>query len=318
MVSLAELKARKSNNLEKLIAKSKEEGSKSQGNSKDNRFWRVERGSDGNGFAIIRFLPIPEVDSSRDDALCWVKYYEHAFEHINDAGNKTGRWYIEKSLTSLNQKDPLAEWNKELWDTGDEALRKQVSRQKRKLNYVSNILVVKDPAHPENEGKVFLFRYGKKIFDKLMDVINPDETFGEEPSDPFDFWAGRQFRLKIKTVDGYPNYDASTFDAVGVISDKNGKEYDDAQIEKIYKSAYSLLEFNDPAQYKSYDELKKRLDYVRGINSNDEPVRKSEPKEERKVEAKKEESKPAEVAASSDSGDDEDIDIDALLADIDE
>lgn len=218
----------------------------------DNRFWKLSRDKSGNGSAVIRFLPAPAVDG--DDSLPWVRYFDHGFK------GPTGKWYIEKSLTTLGQKDPVSEYNSQLWNASNDDSswqRKQARDQKRRLHYVSNIYVVKDPANPENEGKVFLFVFGKKIFDKITLAMNP-EYDGDTPVNPFDLWNGANFKLRTRTVAGYPNYDQSVFEAPKPLSD------DDGELEKIWKSEYSLKEFVDPKQYKSYDELKKRLDEVLG------------------------------------------------------
>lgn len=218
----------------------------------DNRFWKLSRDKSGNGSAVIRFLPAPAVDG--DDSLPWVRYFDHGFK------GPTGKWYIEKSLTTLGQKDPVSEYNSQLWNASNDDSswqRKQARDQKRRLHYVSNIYVVKDPANPENEGRVFLFVFGKKIFDKITLAMNP-EYDGDTPVNPFDLWNGANFKLRTRTVAGYPNYDQSVFEAPKPLSD------DDGELEKIWKSEYSLKEFVDPKQYKSYDELKKRLVEVIG------------------------------------------------------
>jgi hypothetical protein len=218
--------------------------------TEDTRFWKPEVDKSGNGQAIIRFLPAPAVDG--DDALPWVRIFDHGFK------GPSGKWYIENSLTTLNQKDPVSEYNSELWNsTTDDAspARKQARDQKRRLSYISNILVVSDPKNPENEGKVFLYKFGKKIFDKITQAMNP-EFEGDKPVNPFDLWAGANFKLRIRQVEGYRNYDMSNFDAPAPIGG------DDDKLEKIWKSEYSLKEFIDPKNFKSYDELKKRLEEV--------------------------------------------------------
>jgi len=236
--------ARLTRELEKVNAPAEKKG--------DDRFWKLERDKSGNGAAVIRFLPPAAVDG--DDALPWIRIFDHGFK------GPTGKWYIENSLTTLNQKDPVSDYNSQLWNsTTDEGSwqRKQARDQKRRLHYVSNIYVVSDPKNPENEGKVFLFKYGKKIFDKITLLMNP-EFEGDEPVNPFDFWKGANFKIRIRTVDGYPNYDQSTFDAVKPLLS------DDEALEKIWNKQYSLKEFIDPKNFKSYDELKKRLDEVLG------------------------------------------------------
>jgi hypothetical protein len=211
----------------------------------DERLWKPEMDKTGNGFAVIRFLPAPEGED-----LPWAKMYSHAFQG-------PGGWYIENSLTTIGQKDPLGEHNRELWNTGSEANKETVRKQKRKLSYYSNIYVVKDPTNPSNEGKVFLFKYGKKIFDKVMEAMQP-EFEDETPINPFDFWQGANFKLKIVKKDGYWNYDKSEFGSVEPLLD------DDDALEAIWKKEYSLAAVTAPDQFKSYDELERRLKMVLG------------------------------------------------------
>jgi len=214
--------------------------------SADDRFWKPEMDKSGVGSAIIRFLPAPEGED-----LPWAKIFSHGFQ-----GN--GGWYIENSLTSLGQKDPVTEYNRTLWNSGNDKDKETVRKQKRKLSYYSNIYVVKDPANPQNEGKVFLFKYGKKIFDKIMNAMQP-EFDDEDPINPFDFWSGANFRLKIRKVEGYWNYDKSEFDRSSALFD------DDDALETIWKKQYSLAALAAPDQFKTYEELEKRLNYVLGI-----------------------------------------------------
>ena len=213
----------------------------------DTRFWKPERDKAGNGTATIRFLP-----HTQGDELPWVKIFSHGFK------GPTGRWYIENSLTTIGKPDPVSELNMRLWnETEDDKSpqRKQVRDQKRKLNYVSNILVINDPKHPENNGKVFLFKYGKKIFDKIMDKARP--TFDDQdPVNVFDYWGGANFKLRIKMVDKYPNYDTSEFESVGPVADS------DEDILGIANQQYKLAEFTDPKTFKTYDELKAKLESV--------------------------------------------------------
>lgn len=220
-----------------------------QKNKVDERFWQPEVDKAGNGYAIIRFLDSPEVDG--DSGLPFVTYFAHGFQG-------PGGWYIENSLTTLGKDDPVSEYNSGLWNSGVEANKKLASAQKRKLNYISNILVVTDAAHPEKEGKVFLFRYGKKIFDKIKEKLEPQ--FPDEPKvNPFNMWEGANFKLKIRNVEGYRNYDKSEFDVVSAVAKS------DEEIEKIWKSEYSLKEFIDPSKFKTYEQLKSRLDKVLGM-----------------------------------------------------
>ena len=215
------------------------------GGSGDDRLWKLEVDKGGNGYAVIRFLPAPNGED-----LPFVKLYSHAFQG-------PGGWFIENSLTTLGQKDPVSEYNSLLWNNGTDAGKDAARKQKRKLTYISNIYVVKDPANPQNEGKVMLYKYGKKIFDKLTAAMQP-EFEDEEAIDPFDFWQGANFKLKAKNVAGYRNYDSSEFAAQSALLD------DDDAMEAIWKKQFSLEEFVAPDQFKSYDELKTRLDYVLG------------------------------------------------------
>ena len=214
-------------------------------NGADERLWKPEMDKTGNGYAVIRFLPAPE-----SEELPWVKMYSHGFQG-------PGGWYIENSLTTIGQKDPVSEYNRELWNSGNEKDKETVRKQKRKLSYYSNIYVVKDPTNPANEGRVFLFKYGKKIFDKIMAAMQP-EFEDEEPINPFDFWQGANFKLKIRKVDGYWNYDKSEFDRQEPLL------ADDDAMEGIWKKEYSLQGIVAPAEFKTYEELQKRLEYVLG------------------------------------------------------
>ena len=247
-MSFASLK--KQSSLGSLTAKLVKEVEKTNkgGGSGDDRLWKPEVDKAGNGYAVIRFLPAPDGED-----LPWAKLYSHAFQG-------PGGWYIENSLTTNGAKDPVSEYNSELWNTGIDSDKEIARKQKRKLSYYSNIYVVKDPSNPENEGKVFLYRYGKKIFDKVMSAMQP-ELEDEEPINPFDFWAGADFKIKIKKVAGYWNYDSSEFARPGALLD------DDDAMEAIWKKEYSLTEITAGDQFKSYDELKKRLDYVLGNKS---------------------------------------------------
>jgi len=218
----------------------------------DERLWKPEMDKTGNGFAVIRFLPAPE-----GEELPWAKLYTHAFQG-------PGGWYIENSLTTTGQKDPVSEYNRELWNSGSEKDKETVRKQKRKLSYYSNIYVVKDPANPTNEGKVFLFKYGKKIFDKIMEAMQP-EFEDETPINPFDFWQGANFKLKLVKKDGYWNYDKSEFDRVAPLLE------DDDALEAVWKKEYSLTAVTVPDQFKSYEDLEKRLKYVLGQKTAPRP-----------------------------------------------
>ena len=212
----------------------------------DDRFWKPSVDKAGNGQAVLRFLPAPP-----GEELPWVRVYDHGFQ------GPTGKWYIENSLTTINKPDPLGELNSELWNSGIEANKEIARKQKRRLSYISNVLVVKDPSNPENEGKVFLYKYGKKIFDKIKDVMQP--TFEDEkPVNPFDLWEGANFKLRIRQVEGYRNYDKSEFDGNTPLDENEDK------LEAIWKQTHSLAAFLDPSNFKSYDELKTKLNTVLG------------------------------------------------------
>ena len=217
----------------------------------DDRLWKLEVDKAGNGYAVIRFLPAPD-----GEELPWAKVWSHAFQG-------PGGWYIENSLTTLGGKDPVSEYNRLLWNSGNDADKDLARKQKRKLTYISNIYVVKDPTNPENEGKVFLYKFGKKIFDKLTAAMQP-EFEDEEAIDPFDFWKGANFKLKAKNVAGYRNYDSSEFSATSALLD------DDDALEAIWKKQYSLEEFTAADQFKSYADLEKRLNSV--LNTSRPPV----------------------------------------------
>lgn len=217
----------------------------------DDRFWQPEVDKAGNGYAVIRFLPAPAVDG--DDALPWVRVFKHSFQ------GPTGSWYIENSLTTLGQTDPVSEYNTTLWNSGSEADKEVARKQKRKLQYIANIFIVEDSANPENVGKIKLYRFGKKIFDKISEAMNP-EFKDEEAFNPFDFWKGANFKLKIRQVEGYRNYDKSEFDKPSPLSE------DDKELEKIWNSEFSLKEFVDPSQFKPYAVLKQKFERVIGID----------------------------------------------------
>ena len=275
------------------------------GQGQDDRLWKPTMDKSGNGYAVIRFLPAPEGED-----LPWAKMFSHAFQG-------PGGWYIENSLTTIGQKDPLGELNRELWNSGHDADKETVRKQKRKLSFYANIYVVKDPANPQNEGQVFLYKFGKKIFDKIMEAMQP-EFEDETAINPFDFWQGANFKLKLKKVAGYWNYDSSEFDRVSPLLD------DDDALEAVWRKEYSLSALTAPDQFKTYEELKKRLDYVLGTKPQSSRRQTVEEEEEydnyaateqkrvteeevmEKLEASYQSSKaPAPSVSSSDSGDDE-------------
>ena len=225
------------------------------GSSADERFWKPELDKSGNGYAVIRFLPAPD-----GEEMPWAKIWSHAFK------GPGGQWYIENSLTTLGKDDPVGELNRELWNSGRDSDKEIARAQKRKLSYYSNIYVVSDPAHPENEGRVFLYKFGRKIFDKLVEAMQP--AFADEtPIDPFNFWTGADFKLKIRKVDGYWNYDKSEFASAGTLGN-----FEDDKLEGIWKQGYSLAEFEDPKNFKSYEQLQARLNLVLGRSAAARPV----------------------------------------------
>ena len=237
---------------EKLV-KQVEKMNNTTNSGADERLWKPEMDKTGVGSATIRFLPAPD-----GEELPWVKMYSHAFQ-----GN--GGWFIENSLTTIGQKDPVSEYNRGLWNSGNEKDKETVRKQKRKLSYYSNIYVVKDPANPANEGKVFLFKYGKKIFDKILNAMQP-EFDDEDPINPFDFWQGANFKIKIVKKDGYWNYDKSEFDRVGPLLD------DDDALEALWKKECSLSAITAPDQFKSYEDLERRMNMVLGLGGTTTPT----------------------------------------------
>ena len=241
-MSFAELKKKSQSNLSFL----QKELEKTVSNKQvDERFWKPEVDASGNGYAVIRFLPAPD-----GETVPWAKVYSHAFQG-------PGGWYIENSLTTIGDKDPVGEVNRRLWNSGEDADKDTARKQKRKLSYYSNIYVVKDPKHPENEGKVFLYKYGKKIHDKILAAMQP-EFQDETPVNVFDLWEGANFKLKIKKVAGFWNYDSSEFDSISALS------ADDTELEATWKSEHSLEAFTAADQFKSYEDLEKRLNLVLG------------------------------------------------------
>lgn len=270
MSAFAKLKKNRSNK----IAELRQEAEKVSGGKKDygdDRFWKPTRDKAGNAQAIIRFLPAAEGED-----VPWVRFWDHGFQ------GPGGRWYIENSLTSIGQDDPVSDLNSEVWNRPGDAAAKErdkakVRDRKRRLHYVANILVVKDPAKPENEGKVMLYKFGKKIFDKIQDIMQP-EFDDEEPVNPFDFWEGANFRLKVRKVEGWVNYDKSEFDKPSELL-----KGDDTKLEELYNGLHKLSEFTDPKNYKTYAELKTKLVQVLGDEADiassdaDEPTAEAEP-----------------------------------------
>ena len=249
--SFAELRKSRTKDLEKLTSEVSKLTNKDEKKSyEDLRFWKPAVDKAGNGMAVIRFLPAPA-----EEDMPWIQMFSHSFQ------GPTGQWYIENSLTTLGKKDPVSEYNTLLWNSGIESDKEIARKQKRKLNYICNIYVVRDPANPDNEGKVFLFKFGKKIFDKLNDLMNP-QFEDEAPINPFDLWEGANFKLKIRKVEGYQNYDKSEFDSPAPLSQ------DDDELERIWKAEHKLSEFLDEKNFKSYDFLKTKLNTVLNLNSD--------------------------------------------------
>ena len=228
-----------------------EDAAKTKNKYQDDRLWKPELDKTGNGYAVLRFLPAPQKEE-----MPWARVWSHAFQG-------PGGWYIENSLTTLGQKDPVSEENTILWNSGVDSDKEIARKRKRKISYYSNIYVVSDPKHPENEGKVFLFKFGKKIFDKITEAMQPAFE-DEKPINPFDFWTGANFKLKIRKVDGFWNYDKSEFEAVSPIST------DDEAIKGIWDKQYPLKPFLEAANFKSYDELKEKFNRVIAGSKNTE------------------------------------------------
>lgn len=247
--SFAALKSNRKSLLEALITETTKANVGPGEARPDDDIWKPEVDKAGNGYAVIRFLPAPEGED-----LPWVRVFNHGFQG-------PGGWYIENSLTTLSKKDPVSEYNTMLWNSGIESNKDQARKQKRRLSYYCNIYVVKDPAIPANEGKVFRFKFGKKIFDKVNEAMNP-EFQDESPLNPFDLWEGADFKLKIRNVEGYRNYDKSEFDVPAALLP------DDSALERIWKSEYALQELIDPKNFKTYDELKSKLNRVLGLDGS--------------------------------------------------
>jgi len=250
-MSFANLKSSRGNSINKLAQAAEKVSEKADKKSYiDERFWKPTRDKAGNGYAVIRFLPAKEGDD-----LPWVRYWDHGFK------GPTGQWYIENSLTSVNQPDPVSEMNSVLWNTGRDEDKQTARDRKRRLHYVSNVLVISDSANPAAEGNVYLYTYGKKIFDKVMDVMQP-QFADESPVNPYDFWEGADFKIKIRKVDGWVNYDKSEFASSSKLFDG-----DEERLEELYNKLYTLSEFTDPKNYKSYDELKAKLNRILGVDA---------------------------------------------------
>ena len=294
-MSFANLKSSRGSSIDKLVKAAEAVSTKTETTSyDDNRFWKPTRDKAGNGFAVIRFLPAQEGED-----LPWVRYWDHGFK------GPSGLWYIENSLTSIGQPDPVSEANTVLWNTGRDEDKAIVRDRKRRLHYVSNILVISDPANPQNEGKVFLYKFGKKIFDKVMEAMQP-EFEDETPINPYDFWEGADFKIKVRKVEGWVNYDKSEFAAQSALH--NG---DEGQLEEVYNKLHSLQDFLDPKNYKSYDELKAKLNKVLGVDAGHAPM--AAPVVENVMEAPAIETA-APSTMSDDSGEDDTLSYFAKLA----
>lgn len=286
-MSFSALKKQRGNfaDLSKKLADEKKGG----GGQKDERYWTLTTDDAGNGYATIRFLPAPE-----GEEMPYVKMYRHAFQDP-----KTNKWYIENSRTTLGEPDPVAEANSELWATGLEKDKELARKRKRQLGYISNILVVNDPKNPENEGKVFLFKYGAKIFGMIENAIDP-KFEDEKPFNPFDLWGGANFKLKAHVVEKQRSYDRSGFEAPAPLF--NG---DDEMLEKLWKKEYSLTAEIAPEKFKSYDQLKTRFQAVTGAAPAQAARQQTEAVEREFAQPQKEVAATRAPAASVDSDDSE-------------
>ena len=255
-MSLENLKSMRGSSIDKLVQAAEAVSTKAETKSyDDDRFWKPTRDKAGNGYAVVRFLPAKEGED-----LPWVRYWDHGFK------GPTGLWYIENSLTSIGQDDPVSESNSVLWNSGRDEDKALARERKRRLHYITNVLVVSDPENPQNEGKVFLYQFGKKIFDKIMDVMQP-QFADEQPVNPYDFWEGADFKIKIRKVEGWVNYDKSEFSKPAALF-----EGDEARLTEVYEKLYSLQDFLKPENYKTYDELKMKLNRVLGVEAVEEPM----------------------------------------------
>ena len=295
--SFAALKKSRSSSLSKLVTETSKINAPAEGSSEDNRFWKPTVDKAGNGYAVIRFLPEP-----KGEDLPWVRTFSHGFQ------GPSGKWYIENSLTTFNEKDPVSEYNSTLWNNGTEAGKEQARKQKRRLSYIANIFVVKDPSNPENEGTVRLYKFGKKIFDKLNEKMNP-EFEDETATNPFDFWEGCDLKLKIRNVEGYRNYDKSEFAEVSPL--ENG---DDDKLEKVYESMFSLNEFLDRKHFKTYAELQAKLNMVLGLEGASTVAPSVKTAEDNVVEMPKQKEVSAPKIESSSNDDDENLSFFEKLA----
>ena len=256
-MSFADMKKKRGDKLQSLLKETAKINTPTKGQGDDDRFWRPELDKSGNGMAVVRFLPAPDGED-----LPWARTWNHGFQG-------PGGWYIENSLTTLGQKDPVSEYNSQLWNSGIEANKEIARKQKRRLTYISNVYVIKDPANPQNEGTIRLYKFGKKIWDKLNDKMNP-QFEDETPVNPFDLWEGCNFKIKIRKMDGFSNYDKSEFETPSALHE------DESKMEEIWKTEHSLAEFTNEKNFKSYAELKEKMERVLGLQtdtpSHDETV----------------------------------------------
>lgn len=306
-IDFSKLKNSSQDSLRKLTEQVNKLNTTSERSKDDEKYWKPTVDKAGNGSAILRFLPAPP-----NEDVPFVRYWDHGFQ------GPGGKWYIENSRTSLGEKDPVGEYNSKLWresDNDESPQRKQVRKQKRREHFVANVYIVKDPGNPENNGKVFLYKFGKKIWNKLNELMNPVDDGIEEvaPINPFDMWAGADFYLRIRKVEGYPNYDKSSFGSPKAISE------DDGELESIWKAEHTLQPILDPANYKSYEDLEKRLNEVLELNVSTPSRRQVEPEDlpstpaptQRQVKTEAEDGPPwgsTPASSSSASTDDEDDD----------
>ena len=299
MVDFSKLKANSGKKSLEELNKKLASVSGNEGKGSDDRFWTPTVDKAGNGYAVIRFLPAPQ-----NEDVPFIRMFDHGFQG-------PGGWYIENSLTTLGKNDPVSEYNSKLWNSGVEANKEIARKQKRRLHFISNIYIVEDTGNPDNKGKVFLFKYGKKIFDKLNDAMNPQYP-DDEAVNPFDLWAGANFKLKIRNVEGYRNYDKSEFDKAGPL--KN----DDSDLESIWKTEHSLQAFLEPSNFKSYDELKaklmKVLDENSGSSRSTKAVDEDLPWNEEASAPKQKETSAPKFSATADDEDDESLEFFKSLA----
>ena len=298
-MSFADLKRSSSSSFERLTKELAKQNT-TYSDPDEGKYWKPTVDKAGNGYAVIRFLPAPV-----NEDIPFTRIWDHGFQ------GPTGLWYIEKSLTTLGKDDPVSEYNSVLWNTGLDSDKEIARKQKRRLAYHSNIYVVKDPGNPANEGKVFLYKYGKKIFDKLNDLMNPGFE-DEKPVNPFDLWNGANFKLKIRKVEGWPNYDKSEFDSPAPLFD------DDSELERVYTQEYSLAELVDTKQFKSYEDLKTRLNTVLALSAEPAKIRGVDrDEEEYRAPAPTFKAAAAPAAASTVDEDDDDLDFFKRLAEED-